>query len=384
MGYEHIEVELKQHSRYEGAPCGDYFIAKKTEAHTTLILCDGKGHGIKANVAATMYANFLMKLLESNYSLRAACKKLIEIMRYSTNKANIPYAVFTVARILNDGVTTILSYNMPVPIFISTKKAKIMTQRNVENIAGAELKETNCYLRNNDGIMLVSDGVTQAGIGRGYAFGWGSEKLSEFVSKKLENNIKYTDLPNEIYEEIRKTCQQNNDDDISIAIAHAREGSIATVFTGPPSKQEDDSKYVREFLLTSGKKIICGGTTAGVVAKNLGREINVKMTSPSPFTPPSYEIQGIDLVTEGAISLNQFYNIIDADRNLMEEDNPVTQIYDLLMQADKIIFYIGSANTSEETDISFIQRGIKRRQEIVPLIAEKMRELGKIVVIEWI
>ena len=141
---------------------------------------------------------------------------------------------------------------------------------------------------------------------------------------------------------------------------------------------------MREFLLTSGKKIICGGTTAGVIAKNSGRKIDVKMTSPSPFTPPSYAIQGIDLVTEGAISLNQFYNIIDADRNLMEEDNPVTQIYDLLMQADKIIFYVGSGNTSEETDISFIQRGIKRRQEIVPLIAEKMQQLGKIVVIEWI
>lgn len=237
----------------------------------------------------------------------------------------------------------------------------------------------------------MSDGVTQAGIGRGYTFGIGSNNLAEFINSKLEKYENktpqykiYNELPDIIYNELRRICNNTNDDDISIVLIHARSGTITTVFTGPPTNKEDDTKYVREFLLSKGKKIICGGTTANIIAKNSGRNMEVDMSQVSNFTPPSYHIEGIDLAVEGAITLNQLYNILDADRTLMNNKNPVTKLYDFLMNSDKIVFYLGSVNSSDDGDIGFIQQGIKSRKEIVPLIAEKLRLLGKLVVIELI
>ncbi len=388
MGYEHIEIELKQVSKYPNTPCGDYFLRSKTEAHTTCILCDGRGHGVKANISATMYTNYLKELFNANYSLRNASEKLLKILK--NTDANSPYAVFSIARILNDGLTTVLSHDMPAPLFITREKVKVLSQRKIETEYGI-LLETNCFLKNKEGIMLMSDGVTQAGIGRGYTFGIGSNNLAEFINSKLEKYENktpqykiYNELPDIIYNELRRICNNTNDDDISIVLIHARSGTITTVFTGPPTNKEDDTKYVREFLLSKGKKIICGGTTANIIAKNSGRNMEVDMSQVSNFTPPSYHIEGIDLAVEGAITLNQLYNILDADRTLMNNKNPVTKLYDFLMNSDKIVFYLGSVNSSDDGDIGFIQQGIKSRKEIVPLIAEKLRLLGKLVVIELI
>ncbi|MBQ6269698.1 MAG: SpoIIE family protein phosphatase [Bacteroidetes bacterium] len=386
MGYEHIEIELKQISKYPNTPCGDFFLRWKTAAYTTCILCDGRGHGIKANISATMYANYLQHLFNSNYSLRNACEKLLKILKNTDN--NSPYAVFSVIRILNDGVVTVLSHDMPAPLFITNRKVRVLSQRKIETEFG-ELLETNCFIKDGEGIILMSDGVTQAGIGRGYKFGLGSEKLAELLSENISNldisistNTLYKTIPDIIYNIVKDICNNVNDDDISIALIHARTGSITTIFTGPPTNKENDAKYVREFILSKGKKIICGGTTANIVAKNSGREMKVDMYQSSHYTPPSYHIDGIDLAVEGAITLNQLYNILDADRNLMQNSNPVTKLYDYVMNSDKIVFYLGSVNSSDEGDIGFIQQGIKSRKEIVPLIADKLRKLGKLVVIE--
>ena len=387
MGYEHINIELSQLAKHEGSPCGDYFLRKKTALHTTIILGDGKGHGIKAHIAATMYVTYLMKLLDEGYSLRYAFTKLIEIVQVAAMK-ELPYAVFSVARILNDGVTTILTYEMPAPVLIS-KKAKILTQRKVVE-GNAIFNETNCYLQLGEGVLLMSDGVTQAGIGRGYNYGWGSENLCEYINEYLSENSTQDlfdllpILPEKIQNKVTKICNGNRDDDVSVLVAYAKSGIVTTVFTGPPTNKQDDQRYIRDFLMSSGRKVICGGSTAGMISKATGRNLEVSMASPSPYTPPSYKLEGVDLAVEGAVTLNQLYNIIDADRIFMDSNNPVTQLYDILMTSDKIIFYLGSVNAAAESDISFIQRGIKTRRQIVPLIAEKLQELGKIVTIEYI
>jgi len=388
MKYEHIEIELEQFSKQPGMPCGDVFYRKKTEQHTTIILSDGKGHGVKANIAATMNVAYLVKLLDTGFSPRAAFFKLIE-MHKKTGSDGCHYSVFSIARILNDGVATLLTYEMPPPIFISPRGAKILDQRKID-FNDSEIFEANCYLKNNEAIMLMSDGITQAGVGRGYAsanmnnIGWGSENLCKFINEKISSQIDYSKLSKEIIAEVFKICQQNRDDDISSVIAYSRYGNVSNVWTGPPTDKTLDGKYIQKFQNAKGYKIICGGTTANIFAKNLNRTMEVCTALANPFTPPQYKIDGIDLATEGAVTLNQLYNIIGEKRSLMKDESPVTQLYDYLMTSDKIIFYLGSVNSHSATDIDLIQRGIKSRRDIVPLIAEKLREIGKLVVVEWI
>jgi hypothetical protein len=386
MSYEHIEITLNQQSKHPEMPCGDVFYSKKTDKHTTLILCDGKGHGIKANIAATMNVAYLVKLLDSDFSPRAAFFKLAEMLNKIGSDGN-HYSVFAVARILSDGVTTLLTYEMPPPIFISPKGATVLDQRKID-FYERTIHETNCYLKSGEAIMLMSDGVTEAGIGRGYNFGWGSSNLCEFLNKIISENhsnkINYEEIADKVAGKVAEICKGNNDDDLSIIFANSRKGNVASVFTGPPSDKSLDMKYVQKFMKTEGKKIICGGTTSNIVAKILNKKMEVDTAVQNSFTPPNYKIEGIDLATEGAITLNQFFNIMDEERNLMDNENPVTKLHDFLMDSDKIIFYIGSFNSQDEAEIDFIQRGIKTRKQIVPIIAEKLEALGKIVVIEWI
>jgi len=284
---------------------------------------------------------------------------------------------------------------MPPPIFISHRGATILDQRKLDiDDSTITVHEANCYVKNGEAIAIMSDGVTEAGTGRGYVYGWGSENLCKYINEQIEQcrsnkmvikEIDYADLSDAIIKKVFNISQQNNDDDTSLVIAHSLQGNVSAIFTGPPTNKADDVKYVRKFLKTEGTKIICGGTTSNIIAKVLNKEMIIETDNTFAFTPPNYKIEGIDLATEGAVTLNQLYNILDADRSLMNNNNPVTMLYDYLMNSDKIIFYLGSINNSyEESDIDFIQKGIKTRKQIVPIIADKLQELGKIVVIELI
>jgi hypothetical protein len=137
-------------------------------------------------------------------------------------------------------------------------------------------------------------------------------------------------------------------------------------------------------MALKGRKVVCGGTTCGVISKVSKRPMNVDTSYSCSFTPPSYIIQGIDLATEGAITLNQLYNLLGENRELMNDNSPVTRLYDELISADKIHFFIGNTNSASENSIDFIERGIKPRNQIIPIIIEELKQKGKLIVTDYI
>jgi hypothetical protein len=139
---------------------------------------------------------------------------------------------------------------------------------------------------------------------------------------------------------------------------------------------------VRRFMKVEGLKIVCGGTTAEIVARVLGQRVSVEQNPQSLVAPPRYEIEGIDLVTEGAVTLNQVYNLLNEDIRDLTEDSGVTELCALLQIADRINIQMGTARSLADGDISFRQRGILTREAIVPLIADRLRAAGKLVVVE--
>jgi hypothetical protein len=138
---------------------------------------------------------------------------------------------------------------------------------------------------------------------------------------------------------------------------------------------------VNNFLMQDGAKVVCGGTTARIVAEHLGKEIRTE-DNPNVFLAPArYFIDGIDLVTEGAITLNQVYNIYDEDPSRYGESSGVTELTSLLKSADRVNLMVGNALNPANRDISFQQKGILTRQSIIPLIVEKLEKSGKLVVV---
>ncbi len=377
MGYVHVEIEASQTTKRRNSSCGDVFLVERKENSTVIILADGLGSGVKANIYATLCVARLQELLQQGFSIRKAFLT-VAITMDEAAKSNLPYAVFSIARILNDGLSVVLSYEMPPPILISKGSATILQQRTA-TADEITIKESNYRLETGDGILLVSDGATQAGIGARMPEGLGSKGLCNLAVQILKSQNCLKDLPLRLSTRISLVSKDSNEDDVSLVLAFTRVGRVANVLTGPPLLQTSDRDYAKYFLQSEGTKIICGGTSSNIIADSLHKEIKVDTTYANHFTPPKLSLEGIDLVTEGALTLNQLYNIIDENRDEMDEFNPVTELYDYMMNADKIVFFVGAARNPAADKLQFVQQGILTRNKILPLLQEKLKSMGKVV-----
>lgn len=378
-GHLHVEVESHQVPKRPAAPCGDFVRYERTPTATTLVLCDGIGSGIKANLAAGMCAARLLGLLRLGHSLRGAFAGVARTME-AVRGTNQPWAAFTVARILSDGVATVLTYETPPPIFVARRYADVLQPRTI-SVEGALIGEANLHLAPGEGLLLVSDGITQAGLGAGYPSGWGIEGAAKHLGEALRDGTPLRELPRRLVCRAGRVSKGSAGDDCTALLASCRLGSTVNILTGPPTSPAEDSGVAKQFLLMEGVKIVCGGTTAKVVAKCMGKEVRMEENPQSLLAPPRYLIDGIGLVTEGAVTLNQLYNILDEDPSAFDEVSGVTELHALVRAADRVNILVGGAENPATADISFRQQGILTRQKILPLLAKKLEELGKLVVL---
>jgi len=380
MSYLHIDIQSIQSPKYRGSACGDVVGFERDKNSTTIVLSDGIGSGIKANIAANLCVSRILTLIRNGATLREAFTALVNTMNkaWGTDK---PFAVFTLARILNNGDTTILSYEIPPPILISGRKAKILTDR-IYTIGKAVISETNCNIEKNDGLLLVSDGITQAGMGMGLLNGWETEGIVKYLNTKLIENTKLEALAEKIHSKARKLWGNSKGDDCTVLYAQYRNGVVINLITGPPASKNEDTKIVTDFFQSDGIKIVCGGSTAKMVARELRKPLHINTENQSIITPPSYEIPNINLVCEGVVTLNQVYNILDEDISEVSNSSPVYALVEYLRLADRINFWIGDAKNIGESNIEFRQQGLLPRHKITALLVQKLKQMGKLVVIQ--
>ena len=378
MGYIHVEIEKTQLSKKLNKPSGDVIGFHRNESATTIFLADGIGSGLKANIFANMCVSRIKELLNGGFSLRRAFGNIVQTME-KAKRDDLPYSAFTVMRVLNDGITTILSYEMPSPIFVTKRNSYLLPQR-IYNYENGIIGEVNCFLKINEGVLLTSDGITQAGLGKGLLKGWAAEGVNELVNFELSKGSAFDLLPGRVVSQAKVFWKDKLGDDLTALLAFTRKGRILNIISGPPADKSKDAEFVRQFLDSEGVKIVCGGTTAKIVANYLGKKLYVKDDIYSNLVPPTYELEGIDLVTEGAVTLNQVFNIWGEDFERLEKNNAVTELYLLLTAADRVNFFEGKSENEAKEDIAFTQMRILRRSKIIQLISQKLIERGALVV----
>jgi hypothetical protein len=244
----------------------------------------------------------------------------------------------------------------------------------------ALVTETQSRLEPGEGLLLMSDGITQAGIGTAYADGWGPEGVVRFVSHSLLLGHQVQDIPRLVHREATRLWRTAGDD-CTAAVAYCRSGHVVSLFTGPPADERQDELAVRRFMDLPGTKVVCGGTTADLVARWLGERVQLEQDPISMVAPPRYEIAGIDLVTEGAVTLNQTYNLLDTEEAQLRENSGVTELRKLLREADCIHILYGVARNTAMDMVSFRQQGILPRDQIIPHLVDKLRAAGKLVTV---
>ena len=380
MDYRHFEIVTASAKKKNKNVCGDVILVERNSYSTIAILCDGLGSGVKANLAASVCGNRILQLLKEGFSIREVFLKLVKTMEEARLK-ELPYSVFSILRILDDGMATVLSYEMPFPVFIGETEADIL-EGNVCS-AGYLNYESEFKIGDNEALLMMSDGITNSGIGKRLRNGWQANGVKSEINHQLRSGTAKKDLPSKIVNTAKLNWEGVLEDDCTAVIAFPRKGLAVNLMTGPPEDKAKDQVFADDFLNEPGLKIICGASTAKIVARETGKDLKIDANFTNVITPPDYQLDGIDLVTEGAVTLNQLYNVWDEDHERLEKDNPVTELTRLLYVADKINLFAGKAVNPAVKDISFKQTGIVSRQKILKLLIEKFRESGKLVNVRY-
>ncbi len=378
-----IEIFSGQASKSGHDSCGDVISYVRTPEATTAILCDGLGSGVKANLAATMCPARLTELLRLDFPLRHACERVVRTMHHART-GDIPFSAFSVARIRIDGFATILTYEMPAPILIE-EGVSYVRKPYFTPLGSEVVGELSLMLKSDDTLTLTSDGVSQAGLGGGqYRMGWTMDGANAHINALLNNGITMEAVPDELLKQVRLISGGIYGDDTSVLMLFCRPASQLNVLTGLPENAVKDDEVIKDFVKLSGRKAVCGSTTAEVVGRVMRKPVKAYQLSQAYYQPPQYSIDGFDMVSEGAVTLNQAYNIIDADWGGCDLHSCVADLCRLMKSADCVNFWVGKATNAGHQDLVFKQMNILPRVKIVERLADKLKGMGKLVTVRYV
>jgi hypothetical protein len=298
---------------------------------------------------------------------------------HRARKEEVPFSAFSTVVILPDGSFTAYSYEAPKPILIQNNRAMVLNPRFYT--AGFEvIGEVSGTLHLGDSLLLFSDGVSQAGLGHGFGMGIDSEGVADFINRSYKPSDRISCIPENVLAMCKQISGNRFEDDTTLAMLHCREAKQLTLLSGPPSKKSLDAIYAADFMEKPGKKVISGSTTIDIISRELGLEV-VTLSMGNNFGQlPEYWMDKVDLVTEGAITLNQVYNIMDEPPEKLTDGSVVEKLCALLHDADVVHLMIGNAVNTAHEDLIFKQIGIHVRKATLRQLIDKLKTLGKLVI----
>jgi len=371
---------LCQKNKKKHEVCGDFCLYERMAMGTVYVLCDGVGSGIYANISAITCANRILELIRRGMSIRMTSETVAASM-HRARKEDIPFSAFSAALISNEGQFTVYSYESPNPILMQNAHAKVLTPRFYT--AGFEvIGESSGILNMGDSLLMFSDGVSQAGLGHGHGMGIGSDGISSYINMNYKPSDNIAHLSKRIVDMCKKVSGGNHEDDTTLILLNCREANELTLLTGPPSNRSMNHNYALKFMDMPGKKILCGSTTTDIISEELGLKVETVM-SKTYGQLPDYHIEGIDLVTEGAITLNQANNIMDEPVDRLSTSTAAERICLLLHAADVIYLMVGNAANSAHEDLIFKQTGVHIRKHVIRQIAKRLKNMGKLVIEQY-
>ncbi|MDR1123088.1 MAG: SpoIIE family protein phosphatase [Elusimicrobiota bacterium] len=376
---QYIQTTGFLHNKDGYDTCGDHIIIRRGRETTFIIVMDGIGSGPRANICAQMFGGELTALLKKGYSLLESCRLTVQSIK--AGRAHGNFAAFSAAAVLHSGYAQIISYEAPIPIFINDGYA-YAPQPLVHEAGGENLMETDCTLGPGRALVMFSDGVSEAGVGHGFGYGLGTQGAAD----KLNDIYGRGGAGARAAEDLLEYCKQISggrwEDDTSLVFVETRPAINADILTGPPAEKDMDSRFIEDFRKDRGFKIICGSTTLDIYARHSGAKIQ-PVKNFNPFEAPTYKVPDIDFASEGALMLNQLYNLYELNPVALDRSSPVARLKELLDNCDKINFYAGRAdNPAQNESMIFSQLRILPRAKIVEMLAAKLRKLGKAVAIK--
>ncbi|MCI8534324.1 MAG: SpoIIE family protein phosphatase [Hungatella sp.] len=387
-----VDVAYKSLNKFTEILCGDRVEILKTIDSDIMILADGMGSGVKANILSTLTSKILGTMFLNGATLDECVDTIVETLPVCQVRG-VAYSTFSILQVFHNGDAYLVEFDNPGCIFI--RDGKLMEiPTNLREIDGKKINEFRFKVKKGDALILMSDGTIHAGVGQLLNFGWLWEDIASYAVKEYGKTVSATRLATAICHACDELYMFRPGDDTTVACMRIIDSKPVHLMTGPASNAQDDEKMVADFMSdSSAKTIVCGGTSSTIVSRVLNKRLDVSMDYVDPDIPPIAYMEGIDLVTEGVLTLNRTLQLLRryvkkesvAEDFFMELDKPNggSMVAKMIIEdCTEIHMYVGKAmNSAYQNPGLPFDLGI--RQNLVEQLKNTLEEMGKPVTVTY-
>jgi hypothetical protein len=342
------EIEFCQQNKHGQDICGDFFMTQKMvdEERVISVMSDGLGHGLKASILSTMTATMALKFTASDADLISSAETIMNALPVCRIR-NISYATYTIVDIRKQTDISIVEMDNPPFLLIRKGEAITVPFQEMESPAldGRKMKTYSLQACPEDRLVIITDGISQSGIGtEDLKLGWRVDGCKRFVLEQVSKDplISARTLAGKIISEaLKKEVDGKAYDDMTVGVFYFRKPRRMLVLTGPPFQGNRDAHFASIFDTFPGRRVICGGTTANIVARELKREVVDHLETTDGDIPPIATMTGADLVTEGLLTLTKVAQFLEKGETVTRR-NAASMLMEMLLESDSIMFLVGT------------------------------------------
>ena len=383
------DIGYKSVNHYGEELCGDHVdVVEQDENSQVIVLADGLGSGVKASILSTLTSKIISTMMAEGLPIEE-CVSTIAATLPVCSVRGVAYSTFTIIHLKNNDIAEVIQYDNPQVIVIRDEQNYDYPKTEM-NIGGKKIFKSVIKLRENDIFVAMSDGCPHAGIGMSYNFGWKREDIISFIETLAPVGYTAKTLSTILVDECFRLYGGKPGDDATACVVRIRKREPMNILFGPPSNRDDANRMMSLFFSKEGKHIICGGTTSSIAAKYLNKPLKASLNFEKSDVPPIAEIEGVDLVTEGVITVNK---VLEYAKDYLGENehyehwslkrDGASLISRLLFEeATDINFYVGRAiNPAHQNPDLPINFSIK--MNLVEELSVCLKKMGKRIKVSY-
>lgn len=383
------DIGYKSINHYGEQLCGDHIdIVQENDDSYVVVLADGMGSGVKASILSTLTSKIISTMVSEGLSIEECVSTIAAALPVCTVRG-VAYSTFTIIHLINNRTAELIQYDNPSIIMFRDYQYFDYPKEELD-IDGKKIYKSTILLQEDDIFIAMSDGCPHAGIGTAYNFGWRREDIAEYIGSLIPAGYTAKTLATMLVDECNRLYGNKPGDDASACVIKIRERVPMNLLFGPPADRDDCDRMMSLFFSKKGKHIVCGGTTAAIAAKWLGKPLKTDIHYVKSDVPPIAEIEGVDLVTEGVLTMNRVIEYAKDYLGENKENEKWNFSHDgaslicrmLFEEGTDINFYVGKAvNPAHQNPDLPINFHIK--MNLVEELSKALTQMGKKIKVSY-
>lgn len=288
--------------------CGDRVEVIRSPDTVTMVLADGLGSGVKANILATLTSKIIGTMMAHGLELEDAVGTIAQTLPVCSQR-RIAYSTFSILQVMGGKAARLIQFDNPAAFLLRAGQC-VDYPKQERIVYGKTIIESSFALEPGDVLVLLSDGILHAGLGTVFNFGWQADNVRAFIEENFTPDLSAGAMAALLTDACLQLYGEKPGDDTTAAVMRLRPDETVSMMVGPPADPANDNAAVQALLGAEGWKVVCGGTTSQIVGRFLGEEVRTQIDYSDPSIPPIGYIKGIDLVTEGVLTLSRALEMI--------------------------------------------------------------------------